>query len=154
MEIQPLGSRDSYKSAPNHRLWTSKHTCEDLPRPVALVLLCEEKPFCRLCSSTRRSTTACFTSGCFYLLPRWPVVDCCACSEIYNVMRSNTKTIASTGHVALDNLLCLRSRCPQRKRTPSARRHHGELSISFNMDRSTTEQPLRFVVPIHLESPI
>jgi len=75
-------------------------------------------------------------------------------SQVHNIMRSHALTIASTEHDALHGLLCVRSRSPQSECTTSTRRDKREWSLSFEMDSPTTEQPLRFVFPLHRESPL
>jgi hypothetical protein len=69
-------------------------------------------------------------------------------------MGGHAKTIASTGQDSIPGLLCFRSRFPQRKFTITARRDEGKLSVSVDMLSTITEQSLRFVFPVHMESPL
>jgi len=87
----------------------------------------------------------------FLLVSRCRGMDFCALSEINNVMRGNTKTIASTGQDTVYSSLRFCSCDPLRECTLSAGRDDGKWSIPFDMDSPTTEQPLRFVFPIHCE---
>src|SRR6185295_17039733 len=66
-------------------------------------------------------------------------------------MKRNAVTLASTRHDAVHDLLCFRSRCPQRECSISARRDKGELSVSLEMDSPATQEPRRFGFPVHCE---
>jgi hypothetical protein len=81
-----------------------------------------------------------------------------SCLDKQYIMSTSAKTLASAGRDPVHDFLGVRSRWPQGECASSARRDHGEWSVSMDILSPITEQPLRFVFPVlfpvHCEYPI